>query len=257
MSEYVNVVSTPTTQSFSSTSVSSPPLKDAELARAKTELTHLAAGSGSKLTSKQRKSKDAKNRPKFLSRSYGNDISAPLIRDIPILSQIQISGYGGPATLLTSSAAVDTFAGSLFTVGSLDNFTSLGSVYDQYKIDLIEVMITPQLTEVTSTALSVGNYITAIDVDDGAAPTTVAQMNSYADTLDTQGTVCHYHRFIPQFAVASYQGAFTAYAAETGWIDCSYPNVQHYGIKIAALVSPLVQNFTITYKLWVSFRALH
>jgi hypothetical protein len=158
---------------------------------------------------------------------------------------------------LTTSAVAPTFAGLSFNINSLDNFSSLANVFDQYRIDEIEVQLVSGVTEETISTQSTGTLYSAVDVDDAAVPTTLAQLGVYSSCVMSDSTVSHYHRWVPQFAVAAYSGAFTSYGAMKGFIDCSSPNVQHYGLKVGNSVSSATFSLQALIQYTVTFQSLH
>lgn len=207
--------------------------------------THLR---GSRRTKRGKSDKDS---------SVGNDGVAPWIKSIPREQIFKISQYLDPAAFLSTSTTVPTFAGTTFTVAGLDNFASLSAVFDQYRIDLIEVLLVPKISEVLGSSTSVGTFVSAVDLDDGNVPTVFGQVASYNGAIMTNGTQSHYHRWKPMFAVAAYSGAFTSYAESGGWVDCASSSVQYYGIKAANTVAGQAQGIDILTRIHMSFRAIH
>jgi len=147
----------------------------------------------------------------------------------------------------------------VFTVANIPDWSSYSSLFDQYMIRLIEVLIEPTVTENTSTAVYAGSLSTVVDLDDSNPPTSVADLGAYTNLQIGTGTKSHYHRWVPTIATAVYSGAFTSFgAAEHTWVDVASPNVQHYGLKGAATATVGgAFGYTYTYKLHISFRARH
>lgn len=192
-----------------------------------------------------------------VDRTLGNDQSPPWFKHVSNRASFRIVGETEPALLATSSTTVPVFSSIQFIVSALDNFTNLAAVFDQYRIDMIECWILPQLTEVVAPSGGSSFYITTVDVDDAATPTSFAQLTGYPNAQVSNGTMTHYHRWRPQFAVAAYSGAFTSYSSSTGWLDCGSPGVNYYGLKFASQTASVVQNYTYITRLHCSFRALH
>jgi len=187
----------------------------------------------------------------------GNDGRVPWLKTLKDKSVISVVGTLAPQSLLTTSTTVPTYFGLSFLVNSLDNFTSLAAVYDQYYITLIECQVVPDVSEVTISTSAVGSYVTAVDLDDAAVPTSYSNAASYASSISSNQTVGHYHRWAPQFAVATYSGAFTSYGVSKGWIDCASPSVQHYGLKGCATLGNATQNLVGEIRYHVLFASLH
>ena len=162
------------------------------------------------------------------------------------------------STSFTSSGAVPTFGAVNFTISQITDVSSFTALFDQYRIDLIEVLMEPQVTEVTTAAADVGEYISVVDIDDSNVPTSYGDLCSYSTAQQSRGSMSHYHRFVPGVAVAVYSGAFTSFASTTSmWLDCGSPTIQHYGIKLGALTAPVTQSYFMNVRLHVSWRARH
>jgi len=134
-----------------------------------------------------------------------------------------------------SSASVATFSAAQFQIGFLDQISPLTSVFDQYRIALVEVWLTPRVNTVgQSSGNNAGLFHSVIDYDDATALSTVAQANDYANVMVSSGCVGHYRRFKPHIAMAAYSGVFTSFANVTSpWIDAASATVSHYGLKTA------------------------
>ena len=206
---------------------------------------------GAKSTTKARRSKSDRDL------SVGNDQSAPWIKSLPREQIYRLSQYLDPAGLFTTSTTVPTFGSTSFTVAGLDNFSSLSAIFDQYRVDAIEVLLTPKITEVLGTSTSVGTFVSAVDLDDANTPTVFGQVASYNGAIMTNATQSHYHKWKPMFAVAAYSGAFTSYASSDGWVDCASSSVQYYGIKAACTTAGQSQGIDILARIHLSFRAIH
>ncbi len=191
-----------------------------------------------------------------INRVYGNDQSPPWMT-MKDYTSIQLVQKLAPQTAFSSSTTLPTYYGLSFLASSLDNFASLANVFDQYRIDEIEVQIVPSVTEVTISTSDVGQYYSAVDVDDATAPTSLAQVGGYTSCVVSGGNTTHFHRWRPQYAVAAYSGVFTSFGAMKGWIDCSSPNVQHYGLKIACTPTSATQTYTLLISYKISFQSLH
>jgi len=109
------------------------------------------------------------------------------------------------------------------------------SLFDQYKIDLIEVWAFPtELGSVTDASLRSYVWASVVDYDDSNNLTSYAAATGYENCLQTTDAVGHYRCFRPHIAVAAYSGAFNSYKNEpAGWIDSGSPGVVHYGLKFA------------------------
>jgi hypothetical protein len=167
--------------------------------------------------------------------------------------------------LILDVKAGGNFLGALnFKLSDLATYASL-SLYDQYRIDRIEVTICPQLiTNVTKGTLGADMmvlplFVTAVDLDDSTTPATLAAVLSNP-TAQIHGVFNHnvVRSFVPNIAMSAYQGAFTGYAAEEPqWLDTATPDIQHYGLKYSVEAAPVTtssQLIVFYAKMWVSLR---
>jgi hypothetical protein len=139
-------------------------------------------------------------------------------------------------------------AGILFNLGNFDRYTEYTSLFDDYKIEEIEVRLT-LVTASGSVAAEGFQFASCIDRDDAAAPTSFPQVVAHQNSFETTGVKGHYYRFVPYMATAAYSGAFTSYTSiPPVWLDCASPSVSHYGIKliIQASSSPVVSVYVDT-----------
>jgi len=224
-------------------------------------VTHLDASMASVSTTRSSRGSGRKKirASKELSKAVSNDGLIPWLRSPITRGQEFHTVETLPAfTLFTSSTTVPVYAAQYFYLGQVIDATSFASVFDQYRIREIEILIEPAVTEVTAPTGDVGEFISVVDIDDANVPTLYGDLGSYPTALQTKGTIQHYHRWVPSVAIASFSGAFTSYAATTSmWLDCGSPNIQHYGIKAGSLAATVAQSYTVQAKLHLSFRARH
>jgi len=153
----------------------------------------------------------------------------------------------------TVAAATATFASIAFSLDQMPNYTEFTQLYDQYKIRKVKVewvnqrsvntdSYTFSIVDPTTGIVTGGTSTrifpeiwTVIDRDDTAPPTTLGEMLEYQSLRVTKGATRHKRILRPKFAVPVFRGALSAdgYMPRSGWIDCSYPDVPHYGIKDA------------------------
>lgn len=187
--------------------------------------------------------------------------SNQLVRDIsfPLTSTLNNNVYNIVASYESSAAATSsntlpTFTAWATSLGLFDKASSYESVFDQYRIVMLEYTWLPGSNTVVSGG-NAGMFSTVIDYDDDTALTTTAQALDYASCLSTDGVTIHKRTFRPHIAGAVYSGAFTSFQNLTGaWIDCASPNVKHYGMKTAWSVTtnPYVYDFIV--RAWIQFR---
>jgi hypothetical protein len=165
--------------------------------------------------------------------------------------------YASANPIFSTSASVTVFYATAITLNSFDNYSEYTGLFDQYRIDDVEVWIDAASPGLASTAsTNVGQLFTAVDLDDNTAPSSIVQVESKPGACVTTGMVGHYHRWKPHMAVAVYSGTFTSFAnAPSNWIDSASPGVAHYGIKLAHSLTDSVYKYNVMVRAKVSFRA--
>lgn len=180
----------------------------------------------------------------------------------------------GLTTLTTSSGGGTSYfgLGVAFELADLPNTTEFTNLFDQYRLDHVEIEIVPlwNVAPTVGTAGGNGNFAgychSILDFDDATAPTAstsgiqaLQQFRTYRMDSMVRGTPLRW-RVKPMLALAAYSGAFTSYAASPPmWVDCNSANVQHYGIKFlfemldpAGVVSYM--DFRINLRYFLEFR---
>lgn len=201
--------------------------------------------------------RDSINFTRRYSRAIGNDVAQPWTRPVRDATEVTMTLYANPAALMASSTTVPVYAASDFSLSSLPTVSALTSVFDQYRINFIEVLIVPNMTETTVASQGPGILASAVDLDDANAPSNYSDVSNHEGSLQSSGTMNHYHRWEPQYAVATYSGAFTSYSTARGWIDCGSPGVKHFGLKAYITTASAVTTFSLLARYNVSFRGLH
>jgi len=157
-----------------------------------------------------------------------------------------------PAQLVTSTLA-PTFGGYAFTLAETPNSTQYLGVFDQFRIDRIEVWLEPQAAQGTTVF---GLLASAVDLDDYNTPTSVANVIDKQGSVMSNGGAGIYHTWQPHVALAAYAGSFSSYAnVASPWIDSASPGTQHFGLKFAAEATPVAINYRLSFKLHCTFRA--
>lgn len=159
------------------------------------------------------------------------------------------------ATFTTTSATVEVDVGLAFKLNDFTGYGDFTTVFDQYRIDLIEVWIEPSINTAVNTYQEVGNYVTVVDVDDATAPSNIYQLFNKPGAQISKLYQGQYHRWVPSSAVAAYAGAFTSYQSSTlAWCDSGSPGIQFYGLKAAFTASTAATLVSIRSRITVSFR---
>lgn len=157
---------------------------------------------------------------------------------------------------LTSTTTVPVYGLFLFTISQIGDISSLGGVFDQYKIDWVELLTVPDVTP--STVSSAGQLVSVVDYDDAANPGSLQALLDYNNAIQTTGNFQHYHKFRPRIASAAYGGTvFSSFMnVASSWIDMASTNVEHYGVKMGWSATPSgVQIQQVYARLHVSFRS--
>lgn len=141
-----------------------------------------------------------------------------------------------------------------------------GAVFDQYKIDAIQVTFRPMFLAQPLTATStvfVPLLYLVVDYDDssvsGYSAATFQQYGNCNVSMYETVSVT----FVPHLAVAgAYGSTFASYTnLNPQWIDCASPNVTHYGIKYGcdggSSGQTALQSWQISTRMKLSFRNVH
>jgi hypothetical protein len=164
---------------------------------------------------------------------------------------IDVQMQGDVSAFLTTSNAIPTYAVHAFLLSDFYQSAEYTALFDQYKIVEIECWITGSSVELNS-----GSVYSAVDLDDATVPTAVGSVAAKQGALAANSTVSHYHRWKPCVAVAAYNGAFAGYAAQPDqWLNCSYPSIQHYGLKMASEAMTSAELYNLSFRAHVQFRA--
>lgn len=182
-------------------------------------------------------------------------LSTPENRIYTVVQNIDTTYY------LTQAALTESTLGFNFKLSDVAQYTSFQTLFDQYRIDEVQMIIRP-----TGQAQYIVGYAnqkipllyTVLDYDDNTSPTGVSQLKEYANCqVSLYETVCV--RFVPHAATAAYSGAFTSFAnVRPPWIDIAYPSILHYGVKMACEAGlsgqTALQYWDISVKYRISFR---
>jgi hypothetical protein len=154
--------------------------------------------------------------------------------------------------VLTTSATIVTAASLNFTLSQIPEYASFTTLFDQYKIDEVEVFLVNE-GNTDNNALD-SRIATVLDYDDSTNLTSVAQALDYDNVRVSAFNSGHYRKLKPRIAVAAYSGSFASYANQSSWIDCASTGVQHYGVKLVAEASVSAANIIGLMRMRVSFR---
>jgi len=172
------------------------------------------------------------------------------------LMEITICQEISVGTILSTNTISPSFAAYFFAASTVGNFTSIAAVFDQYKVEQLELWLTP---EFYGAGAINSLWSSVIDLDDATVLASYGLAGEYETTVESLIGVGHYRKWKPHIAVATYSGVFTSFKNEpAGWIDCASPSVQHYGVKIAAQATPSAGGAIAgTVRVVMSFRGTH
>jgi hypothetical protein len=164
--------------------------------------------------------------------------------------------------ILAQVAITPSFLGFNFSLDQLAQANSWTTVFDQYKIDQVQVTIRPAYTAVSLMgfgSVKVPLLYSVIDYDDNTSPSTLTQMKEYSNCqVSMYETVVL--TFQPHIAVGAYDGSvFSSFTnLQNKWIDAASQTVKHYGVKLGieggATGQTSLQYFDISIKYKISFR---
>jgi hypothetical protein len=153
-----------------------------------------------------------------------------------VKSYVQTVDLGG----IHQSTTVGTHTDSAldFQLNDLTNAAAMAALYDQYRIRMIEIEVTPRangysaVTNYTSNTNFADLYC-VIDLDDATALTQNSDYSQYENCITLKPWEAHTFVIYPRTAQAMYNGAFTAFgsAPPSQWIDTVSNTVQYYGFK--------------------------
>jgi hypothetical protein len=195
--------------------------------------------------------------PKEHSVAYGLGVRVPGIsKHVSGMQTIRVQATQQDSDALNTSTTVPTYLGQYFSLASsVPNYAAYTAIFDEYKIDEVEVWINPNPISTLAASTVRGLWSSAVDYDDANTPTTVSTVSDKQNSLTTVVDESHYHKWTPKFAVGTYSGTFVSFGSSTGWLDCASPNVQHYGLKCAfSQTAGGVQFVSLTIRLTISFR---
>lgn len=134
------------------------------------------------------------------------------------------------ATTLGPTYYALQFALSDFT--TVNEFTQL---FEQYRITKIRLQFMPKfLTEnsMVNINANVPFIIVAPDPDDANVPVSANEIWQKAGCRTIQGNKPFTVNIYPKAATYLYTGAASGYGPSNNWINCDYPGVLYYGLKI-------------------------
>lgn len=163
------------------------------------------------------------------------------------------------ANNVVTSTSINTFKSFVFTAGDIPDYTGLSGVFDQYRLDRVDLRLVPNITESLSSAPVSGKIYSVIDFDDSNALTSISQASEYSNCMVWEPTDPIQVSFVPHFAYGAYgSSVFGSFAnSKPSWIDAASGTVEHYGVKLAITPTTTAVTYTVQLRYHVSFRMNH
>jgi len=156
--------------------------------------------------------------------------------------------------IITSSITLVTNVSKQFTLADVDDYVNWTNVFDQYRITSIECYISPQGSN--SNHANDGKLTSVVDYDD-AATLSGQRALDYSNAVTSSALSNQYRHFVPHAADAMYNtgAVFNAFGnVPAPWIDCAYPSVPHYGLKLLTQVASGAYSSDLVYRMHIQFR---
>lgn len=136
--------------------------------------------------------------------------------------------------LIQSGASSSAF-GYYFLLSALPGYAEFTSLFDQYRIDKVDIFLRSMNTKGLPSTLANGalSYmVLAPDYDDVSVPSGESAVLQKQNVKILETGDDYLLTIVPHIAVAAYSGAFTGYDnVGPQWIDSASSSVQHYGWK--------------------------
>lgn len=156
-------------------------------------------------------------------------------------------------------------AAYVFKLSDLPNNSEFTTLFDQYKLRMVSVHFRPLVNQLVTAQPNTGTtdatgycpLHTVIDYDDNSAPTSLSTVLQYQNLRTTNPNRPHKRIVRPKVLREVYQSSVTtAYQpSASGWIDCNYAGVPHYGLKVYMDPPPFVLNTSssMTYQVYMTY----
>jgi len=180
------------------------------------------------------------------------------------------SGFtSGTATVppfVGAAVNANTYCATAFQLADADQVATFAGLFDQYRIDKVQVKFVPKDNAVNTLNTASPNdeipvLTLALDFDDNTAPTSWATVRQYDNAQQIAYGAGGFMVTIKPSITAAIDaaGLFSGYKVERAdWVDCTNTGVNHYGLKgvVSALTAGSTSNawWIISAKYFVSFR---
>lgn len=160
---------------------------------------------------------------------------------------------------ISGSAASDSFGHFSFRLQDIPNYSEFVALFDNFRIDKVMLLFMPNATDITtsSTALTAGRLITAIDYDDASNWSSINDGLQYESCL-----IKEFDQTFTRFLKPCYTVPVNNTAGTTGiklsndWVDCGTPDVIWYGVKycIPQTTTNQVPSWRVFARFYLSFQ---
>lgn len=151
-------------------------------------------------------------------------------------------------------------------VSQLDGISSMGSLFDQYRILAVDFHIVPDQNALQVATLSTNQWVPlycVIDYDDSTVPTSAAYTRQYNNCIELQPGESLQRRFQPRAEAAVIDSTSTtvnALSIGDTWMDIAQTNVPFRGIKIwspsTVAGQTSLQSWSVFTEVFVELRAV-
>jgi hypothetical protein len=148
--------------------------------------------------------------------------------------------YSGTFPQITATAGSNLYPVIAFEYQDLPQAGSFAGIFDQYKFEEVELILTPTSSVADLHGAASPNQVNpqvyaVMDFDDSTALGSFSAALQYDNAIQFDGTQGLHVRIKPAVDPALWAGgAFSGYAVEeAAWIDINSNSVPHYGIKFA------------------------
>jgi len=174
------------------------------------------------------------------------------------LQTIHMSKIVEKTNIVTSTTGA-VFRSFAFSASECTDIAEMSAVFDQYRLDRVDIRIVPNVTELLTSTPNLGRNYSVIDFDDANAFTSMTDPLDYNNCLAWEITdpICITLR--PRLALAAYAGGVFNGFTNRGpmWIDAASPAVEHYGVKLAFGSMTTSITYTVTCKYHFCWRMSH
>lgn len=155
---------------------------------------------------------------------------------------------------VTSTSAAEGLYAFSYQLSDLSEVASFTSVFDQYRITRIDLLVRAMTHPSTTVSVSVPYAFCYVvtDYDDASTLGTASLSLNYQNCSILSPGQSHSRHIRPHVLLSAYDGAAAfANSVASPWIDCNNTNVVHYGNKIS--ITQSTSTFVSTWYVWARY----